>query len=330
MLKSILHHLRTTGERFAAWADLNDLSPAKPLDATYRVYTKEFDIVIDGAKLAGSDKPKTPEYVTNPYAKIDLVAFERMVEALRANCGALSARLQQTLTPKQRDDTVITLLFDHSGSLRAGACYLTIAEVAEALADALTSAGIATEILGFTTRRWEGGQSCEKWLKDGRPPLPGRLNDLLHIVHLDASGGPRSGPHRFQSMRDERRYKENIDGEALEWAYARLLENTRRRRVLIIVSDGAPVDDSTLTHNWSSILHDHVKEVSHRIASSTNIVLGGIGIEHSVQNYYSNEAVAKPIAQLAHVAPDFIEKMIAVAHRSPTSAEDVSTANGRA
>jgi cobaltochelatase CobT len=234
----------------------------------------------------------------------------------------MSARLQQTLTSQQREDTVVTLLFDHSGSLRPGRCYLAVAEVAEALADALTNASIATEVLGFTTSRWKGGLARKKWLADGRPALPGRLNDLLHVVHLDGSSGPRVGPHCFPVMREERLFKENIDGEALEWAQERLLENPRRRKVLIIVSDGAPVDDSTLSHNWSAILYDHVKGVSHRIASSTNIVLGGIGIEHSVQNYYSNEAVAKPIAQLAHVAPDFIEKMIAVAHRSPAPAEN--------
>lgn len=316
MLKFVLHYLRTAGERFTA--PPND-SPPKPPDATYRIYTKEFDVVTNGAELANSDRRKAPEYVTNPYATIDLVAFERMVERLRAACSELSARLQQTLAPEQRDDTVIALLFDHSGSLRPHACYLTIAEVAEGLADALTSAGIATEILGFTTSRWKGGQAFEKWLKAGRPSLPGRLNDLLHIVYLDASGGPRRGPHRFPTMRDERRYKENIDGEALEWAVARLLQNTRSRKVLIVVSDGAPVDDATLTYNWPTILSDHAKEVADRIASTTNVVLGGIGIEHRVHFYYPNNAVAKPIEQLARVAPAFIEDMIALAHKSSIS-----------
>lgn len=319
MFKSVLHYLRTAGERFTSRAESNaapGLPPLKPCNATYRVYTKEFDLVVDGNLLPGSEHIRGSTSGINPYAMLDLVAFERNADLLRANCSAMSSRLTQTLTSEQRHDTAITILFDHSGSLRAHAIYLAVAEVAEALADSLTSANIATEILGFTTRRWKGGKAREKWLNEGSPPLPGRLNDLLHIVYLDGSLGPRPGPHRFPAMRDERLFKENIDGEALEWASKRLLANTRPRKILIVVSDGAPVDDATLTHSWSTILSDHVEEVANRIASTTNIILGGIGIEHRVHRYYPNDTVTT-IDQLSHIVPDFVERMNVLAHQSP-------------
>jgi len=313
MLKLIMKLLDAASERLEAWAGTTSHTlQIKPPNATYRAYTTEFDLVIDGAALAKSrNKPPADSVYQCP--TIDLGAF---VESLRANCTALTTRLQQTLTSAQRNETAVTLLFDHSGSLRHNKSYLAVAEVAEALADALTDASITTEILGFTTVRWKGGEAREKWITDGRPGLPGRLTDLLHVIHVDGSSGPRVGPHRFAIMRDELLLKENIDGEALEWAQARLLENPRRQKILIVVSDGAPVDDATLAYNWASILHDHVREVANRITASAEIVLGGIGIEHNVESYYPNHVTAKPLERLADVAAEFVGKMIALAHQT--------------
>jgi len=309
MLKLIMNLLDTASERLEAWAGPAPHTPlAKPPNATYRAYTKEFDVIADGAALAAASKRLTPEAPVPEGEPIDLEPF---VDKLRANCKAMTDRLRQTLTPEERADTFVTLLFDQSGSLRAGKIYLAMAEVAEALADALSDANVATDVLGFTTVRWKGGNARLKWLKNGRPSYPGRLNDLLHIVHTN--GTP--GPHHFAAMRNESLFKENVDGEALEWACSRALEKARSRKVVIVVSDGAPVDDSTLLSNWPSILHDHIKQVANHIAASTNIVLGGIGVEHNVQSYYPNVVVAKPITQLAEVAPNFIEKMIALAHQ---------------
>lgn len=316
MLKPLLRYLETAAEQFIAWAGPPDyLSIIKPPNATYRTYTTEFDETIDAATLLArfDQNVETQQTQINTHLAVEPAVHTLMMETLRANCSALTRGLERAFSPEERNDTAVTLLFDQSGSLR-GTNYLAIADVAEALADALTDARVATDVLSFTTVRWKGGRSREKWLKDGRPPPPGRLNDLLHVVHLDASGGPRPGPHRFPAMRRERLLKENIDGEALEWAHARLLANPRRRKVLIVVSDGAPVDDSTLTCNWASLLYDHVKEVSARITTST-VVLGGIGIEHDVHEFYPVGVKVKPIAQLADVAPAFIEKMIAAANR---------------
>jgi cobaltochelatase CobT len=314
MLKAFLRYLETAAERYVARnAPSHLLPPVKPPGATYRIFTTEFDETIDGIALLARSDEVMERLQIDPYINVDLPAFATAIERLRANCRALTTRLQDALPEEQRDDTVITLLFDHSGSLR-GTNYLIVAEVAEALADALTGAGIATEVLGFTTSRWRGGRSYQKWLKENRPPLPGRLNDLRHIVYLDGSNGPVTGPHRFPAMRREHLFKENIDGEALEWAYARLLAHARPRKILIIISDGAPVDDATLTHSWHSILVDHLKEVSARISTS-EILLGGLGIERSVGAFYPRSAFAKPIAQLAEVAPRFVEELIALAHQ---------------
>jgi cobaltochelatase CobT len=315
MLKLVMKLLDAASERLEAWAGPAPHAPlAKPPNAAYRAYTKEFDVIVDGAALATASKTLTPEAPAPERESIDLEPF---VEKLRTNCKAMSDRLRQTRTPEERADTFVTLLFDQSGSLRAGKIYLAMAEVAEALADALSDADVAIDVLGFTTVRWKGGKARLKWLEDGGPSYPGRLNDLLHIVHTN--GTP--GPHHFAAMRNESLFKENVDGEALDWACSRALENTRSRKVVIVISDGAPVDDSTLMSNWPSILHDHIKQVANDIAASTNIMLGGIGVEHNVQTYYPNHAEAKPIERLADVAPDFVGKMIALAYeesvRSP-------------
>ncbi len=290
-----------------------------PTGAIYRAYTTEFDVIVSGADLT----LRFPEIVDvdhstlDPTVAIDPNAFEQTRQALLRNCEVLNARLKTSLSSEVRDDTVVSLLLDHSGSLRGGRI-LPVAETAEVLADALTDAGIATDILGFTTPRWKGGRSRAKWLKAYRPPFPGRLNDLLHIVHLDASEGPRRGPHQFPVMRSPSLLKENIDGEALEWAHARLVAHPRKRKALIIVSDGAPVDDATLLANWSTILVDHLREVVARIEADGTVALGGIGIDYEVGRFYRNTAVAKPALELAQVAPDFVEHMIRLA-QAPTT-----------
>ena len=154
----------------------------------------------------------------------------------------MCSRLRSEIPAATLEDTVVSILFDQSGSLR-NKRYIMVAETAEALADALTGIDIATEILGFTTAQWKGGRSRLKWIEHGRPSFPGRLNDLMHIVYLDAEKAPHPGPHQFPLMRCPYLLKENIDGEALEWAYKRILMHPRCRKILIAISDGAPVDD---------------------------------------------------------------------------------------
>mgnify|MGYP001479782106 CR=1 FL=1 len=315
MLTSLIHRFQEAAKRVFRENNIS-AEHAKPADASYRVYTTEFDEVIDGATLfvRADTAPQNQPVKINPYVNVDYDALMRMSANLRTNCRELHAHLVQTLSRDARDDTIVSLLFDHSGSLR-GLPALAIAETAEALADALTSAGIATEVLGFTTVRWRGGRSREKWANDGCPPLPGRLNDVLYIVHVDGSIGPVPGPHSFPGMRHDIVFKENIDGEALEWASGRLIANCRSKKILIVVSDGAPVDDSTLNDNWPTILTDHAEQVASQIASSNGVKLGAVGIGYSVGCYYPRSTTAEDLTALATVVPAFVGEMVLDAHR---------------
>lgn len=314
MLSSVLHYLQNAGRRLIPLANERPVVHEKPADPSYRIYTTEFDEVVDGrilAELLAASIPHEPLAIS-PLVNIDHDALSRAIHESRTNAQAISEHLRRELSADQRADTIVSLLVDQSGSLR-GVHALVVAELVEGLADALTSAEIATDVLGFTTSRWRGGRSRQKWQNDGQPPLPGRLNDLLHIVHLDGTDGPSAGPHHFPALRHERVFKENIDGEALEWAHERLVANQRRQKVLIVLSDGAPVDDSTLYDNWPTILSDHLKMVASRIASSKQVVLGAIGIEHDVSGYFALSAKAPDLASLATVAPDFVKRMLTAA-----------------
>lgn len=310
MLKSLLALLQNFAVQALGLSEASYPVHAKPDGAKYRAYTTEFDETIDGATfLRRAMDCKGPNTLSiNRYVNVDYAAFAKLAKSIRTNCMTLSGQLQ-LLPSTNRDDMIVTLLFDHSGSLR-GLHALVVTELAEALADALTSAGIATDILGFTTVRWKGGRAREKWLSDGRPRFPGRLNDLLHIIHLDGSNGPSRGPHQFPAMSHEHMLKENIDGEALAWASRRLLDNERNRKILIVFSDGAPVDDSTLYDNWPTILSDHAAEVAAGIAKSGKVVLGAVGIEHAVDRYYPNNTTAESLSALATVAPNFVERLV--------------------
>ncbi len=164
-------------------------------------------------------------------------------------------------------DTVVTLLLDNSGSMR-GRPIMVAACCADILARTLERCGVKVEILGFTTRQWKGGQSREKWLACGKPPAPGRLNDLRHIIYKSADMPWRRAKRNLGLMMREGLLKENIDGEALTWAYSRLLGRPEQRRILMMISDGAPVDDSTLSVNSGSYLEKHLRQVIHEIETS--------------------------------------------------------------
>jgi cobaltochelatase CobT len=182
-------------------------------------------------------------------------------------------------------DTVVTLLIDNSGSMR-GRPITVAAMSADILARTLERCGVKVEVLGFTTRAWKGGQSREKWVADGKPVNPGRLNDLRHIVYKAADMPWRRARKNLGLMLREGILKENIDGEALLWAYERLVGRTEQRRILMAISDGAPVDDSTLSVNNGSYLERHLREVIHWIENETPVELMAIGIGHDVTRYY--------------------------------------------
>lgn len=182
-------------------------------------------------------------------------------------------------------DTVVSLLIDNSGSMR-GRPITVAAMSAEVLSRTLERCGVKTEVLGFTTRAWKGGKSREQWLKDGSPSGPGRLNDLLHIVYKAADEPWRRARNNFGIMLKEGLLKENIDGEALLWAHQRLLARPEQRRILMVISDGAPVDDSTLTHNPGNCLERHLREVINWVETRSDVQLLAIGIAHDVTRYY--------------------------------------------
>jgi cobaltochelatase CobT len=182
-------------------------------------------------------------------------------------------------------DTVVSLLLDNSGSMR-GRPITVAATCADILARTLERCAVKVEILGFTTRAWKGGQSRESWLQSGKPPNPGRLNDLRHIVYKSADAPWRRARKNLGLMMREGLLKENIDGEALDWAHKRLLGRPEQRRILMVISDGAPVDDSTLSVNAGNYLERHLRFVIDEIETRSPVELIAIGIGHDVTRYY--------------------------------------------
>ena len=182
-------------------------------------------------------------------------------------------------------DTIVTLLIDNSGSMR-GRPITVAAMCGDILSRTLERCAVKTEVLGFTTRAWKGGQARERWVADGKPRNPGRLNDLRHIIYKSADAPWRRSRKNLGLMLREGLLKENIDGEALQWAYRRLLHRPEHRRILMVISDGAPVDDSTLSVNPGNYLEKHLREVIREIENRDLVELIAIGIGHDVTRYY--------------------------------------------
>jgi cobaltochelatase CobT len=195
-------------------------------------------------------------------------------------------------------DTVVTLLLDNSGSMRGRP--ISIAAIcADVLARTLERCQVKVEILGFTTRAWKGGQSREKWLAAGRPQQPGRLNDLRHIVYKSGDAPWRRTRPNLGLMMKEGLLKENIDGEALEWAHRRMLARPEQRKILMVISDGAPVDDSTLSVNPANYLEKHLRDVIAMVERRKLVELIAIGIGHDVTRYYQRAVTITDVEQLA-------------------------------
>ena len=194
-------------------------------------------------------------------------------------------------------DTVVGLLIDNSGSMR-GRPIAIAAICADILARTLERVGVASEVLGFTTRAWKGGQSRELWLSDGRPSNPGRLNDLRHIIYKRADEPYRHAKRNLGLMMREGLLKENIDGEALLWAHNRLIARPEERRILMVISDGAPVDDSTASANGGAYLERHLRQVIEWVERRSTVELVAIGIGHDVTRYYSRAVTIMDAEQL--------------------------------
>jgi len=197
-------------------------------------------------------------------------------------------------------DTIVTLLIDNSGSMRGRP--ITIAALcADILSRTLERCDVKVEILGFTTKNWKGGKSREEWNSNNKPKNPGRLNDLRHIIYKSADSHWRQSKKNLGLMLKEGLLKENIDGEAISWAYNRLKKRKEERKILMVISDGAPVDDSTLSVNSGDFLEKHLKKVVNTIQDNKDFEILAIGIGHDVSRYYKKAIKITDVQELGDV-----------------------------
>ncbi|HIJ38069.1 MAG TPA: cobaltochelatase subunit CobT [Rhodospirillaceae bacterium] len=284
----------------------------QPAEKAYHAFTQAFDQVIDAADLCESDellrlRQQLDQQLGHLQGVVSRLAnrLQRRLMAKQTRAWAFdleegqldSGRLARVVSnpmhslsfKQEKDtdfrDTVVSLLIDNSGSMR-GRPITVAAMSADILARTLERCGVKVEVLGFTTRAWKGGDSREKWVAAGKPADPGRLNDLRHIVYKAADTPWRRARKSLGLMLREGILKENIDGEALLWAHARLLARAEQRRILMVISDGAPVDDSTLSVNPGSYLERHLRQVISWIEAVSPVELVAIGIGHDVTRYY--------------------------------------------
>ena len=285
-------------------------------DYKYKAYTEEFDEIIKAEDLENEEELnrlrknldqqllQLKNFVSKLANKLQrkLLAKQNRSWNFDLEEGLLdTAKLPRIIMDpfnslsfkKEKDmefkDTLVTILIDNSGSMR-GKPISVAAICADILARTLERCGVKVEILGFTTKHWKGGSSREKWMKNNKPNLPGRLNDLRHIIYKSADMPWRQGKNNMGLMLKEGLLKENIDGEALKWAHNKMSKRKEERKILMVISDGAPVDDSTLSTNTSDYLETNLKNVVKWIENKTNIELLAIGIGHDVTRYY-NQAI---------------------------------------
>ncbi|CAN7591298.1 cobaltochelatase subunit CobT [Devosia sp. LjRoot16] len=296
----------------------------------YRIFTQKFDEVVRAPDLCPPEEldqlrtllDKQLENLAGAVARLAnklqrrLMAQQNRSWEFDLEEGLLdTARLTRVVTDPlqalsfkvERDtdfrDTVVTLLLDNSGSMRGRP--ITIAAICgDILARTLERCGVKVEILGFTTRAWKGGKSREAWLEAGRPPNPGRVNDIRHIIYKAADEPWRHARRNLGLMMREGLLKENIDGEALQWAHKRLLARSENRRILMVISDGAPVDDSTQSVNAGNYLEAHLRQVIEDIETRSAVQLVAVGIGHDVTRYYRRAVTLLDAEELAGALTD--------------------------
>ena len=296
-------------------------------DYKYKAYTEEFDEIIKAEDLENEEELnrlrknldqqllQLKNFVSKLANKLQrkLLAKQNRSWDFDLEEGLLdTAKLPRIIMDpfnslsfkKEKDiefkDTLVTILIDNSGSMR-GKPISVAAICADILARTLERCGVKVEILGFTTKHWKGGSSREKWMKNNKPNLPGRLNDLRHIIYKSADMPWRQGKNNMGLMLKEGLLKENIDGEALKWAHNKMSRRKEERKILMVISDGAPVDDSTLSTNTSDYLETNLKNVVKWIENKTNIELLAIGIGHDVTRYYKQAIKITDVQDLGDV-----------------------------
>lgn len=290
----------------------------------YKIYTSEFDEIVYARDLASEQELKKLRGILDQKQENTKGNVTRLANRLRRKLmseqerswkfdmddGVIdSSKLARiicspndSMNYKQESmdsfrDTVVSVLIDNSGSMR-GRPIATAAICSDILAKSMERAGVKVELLGFTTREWKGGKSREKWIENGKPINPGRLNDLRHIIYKAADTPWRKSANNLGLMLKEGILKENIDGEALSWAYNRIAIRPEKRKIIVVISDGAPVDDSTISVNNRNILEEDLKYVIDLIHNNTNIELVAIGIGHDVSKYYYNAVMISGVEEL--------------------------------
>ncbi len=308
-------------------------------DLKYKTYTEEFDEIIKAEDLENKEELnrlrknldqqllQLKNFISKLANKLQrkllakqnrswnfdleegLLDTSRLTRVIMDPLNSLSFKKEKDMEFK---DTIVTILIDNSGSMR-GKPISVAAICADILARTLERCSVKVEILGFTTKHWKGGSSREKWMKNDKPNLPGRLNDLRHIIYKSADMPWRQAKNNMGLMLKEGLLKENIDGEALKWAYNKMSKRKEERKILMAISDGAPVDDSTLSTNSSDYLETNLRNVVKWIENKTNIELLAIGIGHDVTRYYSQAIKITDVQDLGDVMINqltdlFIEK----------------------
>ncbi len=300
---------------------------SKELNLDYKIFTNEFDEIIKAENLESTEE----SFKLRKNLDQQLIGFHDIITKLANKLqrqllakqnrswnfdleeGLLdSSKLTRIIMDpynslsfkKEKDldfkDTIVTLLIDNSGSMRGRP--ITIAAIcADILSRTLERCSVKVEILGFTTKNWKGGQSREKWNKNNKPKNPGRLNDLRHIIYKSGDTHWRQAKNNLGLMLKEGLLKENIDGEAIAWAYNRLKKRREERKILMVISDGAPVDDSTLSVNSGDFLEKHLKKIVKFIEEKSEIEILAIGIGHDVSRYYNKAIKITDVNELGDV-----------------------------
>ncbi len=304
-------------------------------DSKYKFYTQEFDEIVSAEELESEEELLRlrqnldqqllvlKNFISKLANKLQrkLLAKQNRSWEFDLEDGSLdTSKLTRVIIDplnslsfkKEKDikfkDTLVTILIDNSGSMR-GKPISVAAICADILARTLERCSVKVEILGFTTKHWKGGQSREKWMNNQKPLFPGRLNDLRHIIYKSADTPWRQSKNNMGLMLKEGLLKENIDGEALKWAYNKVLKRKEERKILMVISDGAPVDDSTLSTNQSDFLENNLKQVVKWIEKSSSIELLAIGIGHDVTRYYDKAIKIADVQDLGDVMIDQLTEL---------------------
>lgn len=287
--------------------------PDGPEDEPYRIYTTDHDLELSGVEVVDA-LPEASRDREKGHLKRDPVAWKaeiaRTNELLKRNdrlLHELQPGLRAAMAGLDPADVAVALLIDQSGSMR-GEPVANAAATADLFARSFSALGVRNEVLGFSTAGWHGGHAFEAWKNGGRPPRPGRLCALLHVIYKSAEE-----PGLTEAARDAITYpgllRENVDGEAVLWAQRRLAALPARHRLMLVLSDGAPVDDATLTHNGPSILHRHIQKVV-RDVEAEGLIVGGVGINYGVHLYYPRSEAITALDDLPGATVRVLERLL--------------------